>query len=155
MLRCEITYCIILSVNEKRNIVLTLTMDSLVWAMSEMTPSVMMRSTKYWEPSFTEAAYLHTNRHTTYGCFCVSFRPTLGLCVSQVMCFFWLEQGIGIEILPQMEAWKYLSLVPEWQARPTGGSRVDPLFYPHRWCILCLALPKRGWKACWSGRGSE
>lgn len=37
---------------------LTLTMDSLVWAMSEMTPSVMMRSTKYWDPSFTEAAYL-------------------------------------------------------------------------------------------------
>ncbi|TNN55159.1 hypothetical protein EYF80_034604 [Liparis tanakae] len=33
-------------------------MDSLVWAMSEMTPSVMMRSTKYWEPSFTDAAYL-------------------------------------------------------------------------------------------------
>lgn len=26
--------------------------------MSEMTPSVMMRSTKYWEPSCTAAAYL-------------------------------------------------------------------------------------------------
>lgn len=44
---------------------LTLTIDSLVWAMSEMTPSVMMRSTKYCEPSFTEAAYLHTKTHKT------------------------------------------------------------------------------------------
>lgn len=44
---------------------LTLTIDSLVWAMSEMTPSVMMRSTKYWEPSFTEAAYLHTKTPQT------------------------------------------------------------------------------------------
>lgn len=30
---------------------LTLTIASLVWAMSEMTPSVMMSSTEYWEPS--------------------------------------------------------------------------------------------------------
>lgn len=37
---------------------LTLTMDSLVWAISEITPSVTIRSTKYWEPSFTEEAYL-------------------------------------------------------------------------------------------------
>lgn len=40
------------------SLVLTFTMASLVWAMSEMTPSVMMRSTKYWEPSCTAAAYL-------------------------------------------------------------------------------------------------
>lgn len=37
---------------------LTLTMASLVWAMSEMTPSVMMRRTKYWDPSSTVAAEL-------------------------------------------------------------------------------------------------
>lgn len=37
---------------------LTLTMASLVCAMSEMTPSVMMRSTEYWEPSCTSAAFL-------------------------------------------------------------------------------------------------
>lgn len=37
---------------------LTFTMDSFVWAISEITPSVIMRSTKYWEPSLTEAAYL-------------------------------------------------------------------------------------------------
>jgi len=50
---------------------LTLTMDSLVWAMSEMTPSVMMRSTKYWEPSFTNAAYLRAeNTRTTNRCYC-------------------------------------------------------------------------------------
>lgn len=29
--------------------------------MSEMTPSVMMRSTKYWEPSCTAAAYLQAH----------------------------------------------------------------------------------------------
>lgn len=40
---------------------LTLTMDSLVWAISEITPSVTIRSTKYWEPSFTEEAYLKGN----------------------------------------------------------------------------------------------
>ena len=45
-------------------LILTLTMASLVWAMSEMTPSVMMRSTKYWEPSWTAAAYLWENTHT-------------------------------------------------------------------------------------------
>lgn len=33
-------------------------MDSFVWAISEITPSVIMRRTKYWEPSFTEEAYL-------------------------------------------------------------------------------------------------
>lgn len=43
------------------SLVLTLTMASLVWAMSEMTPSVMMRSTKYWEPSCTAAAYLQAH----------------------------------------------------------------------------------------------
>lgn len=37
---------------------LTLTMASLVCAMSEMTPSVMMSSTEYWEPSCTAAAFL-------------------------------------------------------------------------------------------------
>lgn len=41
---------------------LTLTMDSLVWAISEITPSVTIRSTKYWEPSFTEEAYLKGNK---------------------------------------------------------------------------------------------
>lgn len=35
-----------------------MTMASLVCAMSEMTPSVMMSSTKYWEPSSTAAAEL-------------------------------------------------------------------------------------------------
>lgn len=39
---------------------LTLTMASLVCAMSDMTPSVMMRRIKYWEPSCTAAAYLFT-----------------------------------------------------------------------------------------------
>lgn len=39
-------------------LLLTLTMDSFVWAISEITPSVTIRSTKYWEPSFTEEAYL-------------------------------------------------------------------------------------------------
>ena len=37
---------------------LTLTMDSLVWAMSVMTPSEMMRRMKYCEPSVTADAYL-------------------------------------------------------------------------------------------------
>lgn len=37
---------------------LTLTMASLVCAMSEMTPSVMISSTKYWDPSSTAAAEL-------------------------------------------------------------------------------------------------
>lgn len=37
---------------------LTLTMASLVCAMSEMTPSVMMSSTKYCDPSGTAAAEL-------------------------------------------------------------------------------------------------
>lgn len=37
---------------------LTLTIASLVCAMSEMTPSVMMSSTEYWEPSCTSAAFL-------------------------------------------------------------------------------------------------
>lgn len=36
----------------------TLTIASLVCAMSEMTPSVMMSSTEYWEPSCTAAAFL-------------------------------------------------------------------------------------------------
>lgn len=40
----------------ERNMALTLTMASLVWAMSDMTPSVMMSRTKYWEPSCTVAA---------------------------------------------------------------------------------------------------
>lgn len=35
-----------------------MTIASLVWAMSEMTPSVMMRRTKYWDPSSTVAAEL-------------------------------------------------------------------------------------------------
>lgn len=33
-------------------------MDSLVWAMSVMTPSEMIRRMKYWEPSLTDCAYL-------------------------------------------------------------------------------------------------
>lgn len=37
-------------------------MDSLVWAMSEMTPSEMMRRMKYSDPSFTNDAYLHNNQ---------------------------------------------------------------------------------------------
>lgn len=41
---------------------LTCTMDSFVWAISEITPSVIMRRTKYWEPSFTEAAYLREEK---------------------------------------------------------------------------------------------
>lgn len=43
-------------------ILLTLTIASLVCAMSEMTPSVMMRSTEYWEPSCTSAAFLGWSR---------------------------------------------------------------------------------------------
>lgn len=39
---------------------LTLTTASLVWAMSEMTPSVIISSTKYWEPSVTSAAHLRS-----------------------------------------------------------------------------------------------
>lgn len=42
----------------KTLLILTFTMASLVWAMSEMTPSVIMSRTKYWEPSSTAAAYL-------------------------------------------------------------------------------------------------
>lgn len=41
---------------------LTLTIASLVCAMSEMTPSVMMSSTEYWEPSCTAAAFLGQGR---------------------------------------------------------------------------------------------
>lgn len=47
---------------QPRGAALTLTMASLVCAMSEMTPSVMMRSTKYWEPSGTAAAELRDSR---------------------------------------------------------------------------------------------
>lgn len=39
-------------------------MASLVWAISDITPSVMMRSTKYCEPSWTAAAYLCPHTHT-------------------------------------------------------------------------------------------
>lgn len=59
---CVPVYCQVFKATVKT---LTLTIDSLAWAMSEMTPSVMMRSTKYWEPSFTEAAYLQTQTHKT------------------------------------------------------------------------------------------
>lgn len=41
---------------------LTLTMASFVWAMSDMTPSVIMSKTKYWEPSWTAAPYLHKEK---------------------------------------------------------------------------------------------
>ena len=48
--------------------VLTLTTDSLVWAISEITPSVIINNTKYCEPSVTSAAqlnaYTHTRTHT-------------------------------------------------------------------------------------------
>lgn len=47
---------------QPRGAALTLTMASLVCAMSEMTPSVMMRSTKYWEPSGTAAAELRDSQ---------------------------------------------------------------------------------------------
>lgn len=62
---------------------LTLTIDSFVWAMSEMTPSVMMRSTKYWEPSFTEAAYLHTKTQKSHLChyFCAAILLGIVVCV--------------------------------------------------------------------------
>lgn len=56
-------YLFVLVIRDQEDNSLTLTIDSLVWAMSEMTPSVMMRRTKYWDPSFTEAAYLHTQKH--------------------------------------------------------------------------------------------
>jgi len=39
-------------------VILTFTMASLVCDISDITPSVMMRSTKYCEPSWTAAAYL-------------------------------------------------------------------------------------------------
>lgn len=41
----------------------TLTMDSFVWAISDITPSVMMSKTKYCDPSFTDAAYLQNKAH--------------------------------------------------------------------------------------------
>lgn len=47
------------------SVILTLTMDSFVWAISDITPSVTMRRTKYWEPSFTEAAYLREEKPTS------------------------------------------------------------------------------------------
>lgn len=40
----------------------TLTMDSLVWAMSVMTPSEMMSRMKYCEPSVTAEAYLPSRK---------------------------------------------------------------------------------------------
>ena len=63
---------------------LTLTMASLVCAMSEMTPSVMMSSTKYWDPSSTVAAELggtHSEpqrggRTPKKGCWAPPYRAT-------------------------------------------------------------------------------
>lgn len=43
---------------------LTLTMASFVWAMSDITPSVMISNTKYWEPSWTAVAYLDREMFT-------------------------------------------------------------------------------------------
>lgn len=49
---------------------LTLTIASLVCAMSEMTPSVMMSSTEYWEPSCTAAAVLGGGGRSLSGLLC-------------------------------------------------------------------------------------
>lgn len=48
-------------------VLLTLTTASLVWTMSEITPSVIINRTKYWEPSVISAAQLgnaHRKKHT-------------------------------------------------------------------------------------------
>lgn len=51
----------------ERGRVHTFTMDSLVCAMSVMTPSEMMRRMKYWEPSLTADAYLKKVRRKDGG----------------------------------------------------------------------------------------
>lgn len=97
-------------------------MDSLVWAMSEMTPSVMMRSTKYWEPSFTEAAYLHIQLHTNHGYFCVVLcilDSILGLCFLQLTWLYWL---LHLNPRPCFSA-RRRNL--GWDPVPNGGVKVS------------------------------
>lgn len=57
----NITLCSLIGCNSSVALIFllhTFTMDSLVWAMSEITPSEMMRRMKYSEPSFINDAYL-------------------------------------------------------------------------------------------------
>lgn len=94
----------------------TLTMDSLVWAMSVMTPSEMMSRMKYCEPSVTAEAYLPSRKERG--------QRSAGL---KGRCWFWFRAHWGPLLTEAL--------------LPPANIRVSPLPPPYPKIQLHIARP--------------